>query len=190
MPSGAEDLSTLDDAALARLVAAEPAEAAEAEVFSRFARRVRLFGLKHLRDAAEADDLVQEVLRTVLEKLRAGEVREPDRLASFVLGTARQIMRGTTRTRTRRAAILTQYGDPDATFAAPEGWGTMRDRLIGCLTVLSDKQRTVIVLSFYAERTAAEIAEELGLTPGNVRVLRHRGMEQLTACVQGEEATA
>jgi hypothetical protein len=34
-----------------------------------------------------AADLIQDVLLVTLQKPRAGEVREPQRLASFILGT-------------------------------------------------------------------------------------------------------
>ena len=52
------------------------------------APRIRLYGLRHLRSATAADDLVQQVLLNLLEALRAGRLREPDKLAQFVLGTA------------------------------------------------------------------------------------------------------
>ena len=62
--------------------------AAETEFYRRLAPRVRLYGLKHLRDAQAASDLVQQVLMLTLERLRAGELRDPERLVSFVFGTA------------------------------------------------------------------------------------------------------
>ena len=63
----------------ARIVAAggQDREAAEAELCRRLAPRIRLFGLKHLRDRDAAADLVQQVLLITLEGLRAGKVREP-----------------------------------------------------------------------------------------------------------------
>src|SRR5262245_62967256 len=62
---------------------------AEAELFRRMAPRVRLYGLRHLRDAHAADDLTQQVLITTIQALRAGRLREPEKLASFMLGTCR-----------------------------------------------------------------------------------------------------
>src|SRR5258708_15582031 len=64
--------------------------AAEAELFRRLAPRVRLYGLRHLRDPSAADDLVQDVLLMTFDRLRAGKVREEERLASYVLGTCRR----------------------------------------------------------------------------------------------------
>ena len=62
---------------------------AEAELVRRMAPRIRLYGLRHLRNPDAADDLVQQVLIVALEALRAGRLRESDKLASFVLGTCR-----------------------------------------------------------------------------------------------------
>src|SRR5262245_35107126 len=79
----------LDDAALARRVAGAGLaydRDAEAELCRRLAPRVQLYGQKHLRDSHMAADLVQQVLLTMLERLRDGGLREPDRLTSFVLG--------------------------------------------------------------------------------------------------------
>jgi RNA polymerase sigma-70 factor (ECF subfamily) len=42
----------------------------------------------------------------------------------------------------------------------------------------------VIVLSFYDERTSGQIARQLGLTEGNVRVIRHRALAQLHRCLE------
>jgi hypothetical protein len=42
---------------------------------------------QHLARRIAAADLVQDVLIPTLQKLRAGEVRDPARLASFILGT-------------------------------------------------------------------------------------------------------
>ena len=59
------------------------------------------------------------------------------------------------------------------------------ERLAGCLGALPERERTVVVLSFYAERSAAEIADELTSTPGNVRVVKHRALAHLRDCLEG-----
>src|SRR5688572_5444185 len=69
------------DAELVRRIMAGggDARAAEAELCRRFAPRVRLYGLRHLRSEDRARDLVQSVLLAVLEAVRAGRVEDPDR---------------------------------------------------------------------------------------------------------------
>ena len=48
---------------------------------------------------------------------------------------------------------------------------------------LEDRERAVVLLTFYAEKNAAEVCTELQLTAGNVRVIRHRAIERLRRCV-------
>ena len=82
------------DADLARAVTARKpgsAEAAESALYRRFAPRVRLYGLRHLRNEDAASDLAQQVMLVTIEKLRDGLVRDLDQIASFVLGLSRSM---------------------------------------------------------------------------------------------------
>ena len=70
------DAATFEDAALARRIAGAGARidsAAESELYRRLAPRVRLYGLRHLRDPHAARDLVQQVLLLTLERLAERE---------------------------------------------------------------------------------------------------------------------
>ena len=182
----------LDDAALARAIAAagaRPDRAAEAELCRRFAPRVRLYGLRHLRDPHAAADLVQQVLMTALERLRAGEVREPERIASFVLGMCRMVVLDLRRGALRREALLAAYGDTRDWIEPEETRAIEAPRLARCLEALAERERSVLVLSFFAERPADETGRDLGLTAANVRVIRHRALATLRECMtQGAAA--
>jgi RNA polymerase sigma-70 factor (ECF subfamily) len=149
---------------------------------------VRLYGLRHLRDPASADDLVQEVLVLMLERLRAGRVREPERLASFVLGTCRLAVRNHRRGRRRREGLLDRFAGVFPHRAEPDTLLLDGDRLRDCLSRLAERQRSVLVLAFYAEQPSAEIAGRLGLTADNVRAVRHRAFRRLRDCVTGGDA--
>ena len=189
-------LDDLDDGALARRVAAagkSPDAPAEAELYRRLARRARLYGLRHLRDEQAAADLAQQVLLTTLERLRAGEVREPDKIASFVLGMCRmtvlEMRRGT-----RRREELTEKWVPasagmteEAGYEAPEPLMLDPDRLAGCLEALPERERSVVVMSFFADKQADEVGAELGISGGNVRVIRHRALGRLRECMGADE---
>jgi RNA polymerase sigma-70 factor (ECF subfamily) len=184
------DQGGLEDAELARRIAAagERIDAgAEAELYRRLAPRVRLYGLRHLRDPHAAHDLVQQVLLMTLERLRAGEVREPEKIASFVLGMCRitvlEIRRGTW----RREQLLETYGQTAEAVDAPESLALDAGRLAQCLQGLAERERTVVSLTFLAEKPGDEVAKALGLSAGNVRVIRHRALGKLRECM-GEEA--
>jgi RNA polymerase sigma-70 factor (ECF subfamily) len=182
-----DEVGADSDGTLARRVATGSPEA-EAELCRRLAPRVRLYGLRHLRDAAAADDLVQEVLVLMLERLRAGRVREPDRLASFVLGACRLVIRNQRRGLRRREGLLDRFAAVFPRRAEPDLLSLDRDRLRGCLGRLAERERTVLVLTFYAEQPSPEIAMRLGLRPDHVRTLRHRAFARLRDCVRGADA--
>lgn len=155
----------------------------EAEVYTRYAARVRLFGRRHLGDAAAADDLAQQVLLIVVDALRAGRVREPAALGSFVLGTARRVASEWQRTERRRGALLARFGD-EAAPAGSEGEPALDDgRLAGCLDTLAERERTVILATFYGGEDGAALARRLGLQAGHVRVIRHRAVQALSRCM-------
>ena len=145
------------DAELARRIAARPAGAAtaeEAELYRRLAPRVRLYGLRHLRSEAGAADLAQHVLVLAIEKLRTGQVREPERIASFVLSTARLVARDLRRAMARRREDSTLMAGVVETMPAAEAPPEPLDldRLRRCLDALAERDRTVIVLSFSTGR--------------------------------------
>ena len=186
---GDSTIAALDDGALARRIAeagAAPDGLAEAELYRRLAPRVRLYGLRHLRDRQAAADLAQQVLLMTLEGLRARKVREPERIASFVLGTCRMTVLEMRRGTRRREALLEAYGDPAQVFEAPEPLALDPDRLAACLEALSERERSVVVLSFFSDKPAGAVGAELGTSGGNVRVIRHRALGRLRECMGAE----
>jgi RNA polymerase sigma-70 factor (ECF subfamily) len=178
------------DGDLARQVSGGGSDAAEAEaeIFRRLAPRVRLYGLRHLRDPAAADDLVQEVLVLTLERLRAGSVREPDRLASFVLGTCRLAVRNLRRGQRRREALLDRFAAVFPRRTEPDLLLLDQGRLRACLEGLALRERTVLVLTFFAEQPSGEIGSRLSLSSENVRTIRRRAFVRLRDCVVGTGA--
>lgn len=185
-PSAAPDAGdAVPDGDLARRVAGGD-RAAEAELCRRLFPRVRLYGLRHLRDAAAAADLAQDVLLTVLARLRQGALREPDRVASFVLGTCRQLATASARTRRRRDALLASEPPPEPARPVDP---LPHERLVRCLSALAARERTIVLATFYAEQPADDIAREHGISAGNVRVLRHRALRRLRDCLGLQEAS-
>lgn len=179
-------LADLADGALARRIAqagGRPDAAAEAELYRRLAPRARLYGLRHLRDPQAAADLAQQVLLMTLERLRAGEVRELERIASFVLGACRMTVIEMRRGERRREALLELHADRQEAFEAPQPLALDPDRLADCLERLPERERSVVVMSFFAERAADEVGAQLGITGGNVRVIRHRALGRLRECM-------
>jgi RNA polymerase sigma-70 factor (ECF subfamily) len=176
------------DAELATRIAAHPrgeARDAEAELCRRLAPRIRLFALRWLRDEQAAADVVQRVLLVALERLRAGAVREPERLASFVLGVCRMTLRDGLKHARRTERVLDEYARSIPDAESPRTAGLDRGRLADCLARLAERERSVVVMTFFVERTTDEIVDDLAISAGNVRVIRHRALARLRACLEG-----
>jgi RNA polymerase sigma-70 factor (ECF subfamily) len=180
------------EAELARQITSCPAGEAqdsEAELYRRLAPRVRLYGLRHLREEQAAADLTQEVLLIVLEALRLGRVREPERLASFVLGTCRMVVLNLRRGVNRRMELLEMFGRNLPAVSPASEPELDRERLTCCVQALSERERSVVVMSFYDEQSAAEVSASLGISQANVRVIRHRALGRLRECMTDGRAS-
>src|ERR1700738_2363684 len=87
-------------AIIARILAGD--SAAEEELIDRFQRRVRLYVALRTSHPDYADEVTQETMLAAVLALREGKVREPDRLAAFILGIARNQLAEAIRNQARR----------------------------------------------------------------------------------------
>jgi RNA polymerase sigma-70 factor (ECF subfamily) len=173
----------LTDANLAQRIGRSSDREAEAELFRRMAPRIRLYGLRHLRDQPAADDLTQQVLITTIEALRAGRLREVEKLASFVLGTCRMIVLDLRRGAQRKQRLLEMYGADLLAPVQPAMPSLDQAQLTRCVQTLKERERAVVMMTFYDEHTGADVAQFLGVSEANVRVIRHRAIHQLRGCM-------
>ena len=173
----------LEDAELVRQIGLGSDREAEAELFRRMAPRIRLYGLRHLRDEHAAEDLTQQVLITTLEALRADRLREPEKLASFVLGTCRMMVLDLRRGAQRKERLLEQFGPDLLRPVQPSVLHLDHDKLTRCVQNLKERERAVVVMTFYDEQTGADVARFLGISGANVRVICHRAIHQLRQCM-------
>jgi RNA polymerase sigma-70 factor, ECF subfamily len=171
------------DAELARSIATGGAADAEALLCRRFVPRVELYGLKHLKSQAAAEDLAQQVMLKVIEALRARRVADVENLSSFIFGTCRHVSWDMQRSLGRERKIeqataqLTTHVDPPL--------HSERDvlRLFHCLGALPEREAMVLRMSFMEDRAAEEIGRRLELSAGNVRVIRCRALAKVATCM-------
>ena len=64
--------------------------------------------------------------------------------------------------------------------------GELAERLAGLLQLLTPRQRNVLVLRIAMGLSAEETADELGTSPGAIRVTQHRALNRLRAAVAGQ----
>ncbi len=161
----------------------------EEELCRTMAPRIRLYGLRHLRDEQAAADLVQQVLMMTIENLRAGKVRDLQKIESYVLGTCRMVVLEIRRGGKRRERLLEQYLPPASVFPEPAPDLALDiDKLAQCLNTLAERERSVVVMTFYQEHSSETVGAALGLSNQNIRVIRHRALGRLRKCMLGAAA--
>lgn len=182
-----------DAAALARRVAGGE-RAAEPELVARFGRGVALLLARHTRSDEEAEDLYQETFRLAIEKLRAGELRDPARLPAFLARMARNLAiehyRKAGRRKTEAASdtlesVAASPGPfPGAGSAFPGQLGEILDRekaalvrrVIGELS--TERDREVLYRFYIAEDDREAIAADLELSGLQLNRVLHRARER------------
>lgn len=155
-----------------RIAAGDPA--AEAELVARFSRAVSFLLRRLARDDAAAEDLHQETFRLVIEKVRRGELREPEKLPGFVSAMARNLFLGSARLGSRRRrwqagpeAALAAEATPDpapgqlSRLLAAERAATVR-RVMAELK--NERDREILYRCYIAEEDKDAICRDLGLS--------------------------
>jgi len=149
----------------------------------------RVLGYLRSRGAAEPEDLTSEVFLAVLPRL--GTVQGGvEGLTALLFSVAHARLVDDLRRRTRRGpslpydAGLDQRAAPSAEDDALAAAGTARvERLLAALV---PDQRDVLSLRLIGDLTVDQIATALGKTPGAVKQLQRRGLEQLCRAVEAE----
>lgn len=180
-------MSADDDASLVRRIG-EGDPAAERLLCERLAPRLRLVALRAVRNEETAADLVQETLVTVLRALRAGKIDEPAAVRAFAAGTCRNLATQSARVAKRRERLLEAMPYDAVAERQSELTSIDLQRMTGCLGTLSERERGVLQMTFFDERSPKEIASAFDLSEANVRVVRHRALVKLRECV-GEART-
>src|SRR5262245_30829914 len=78
------------EADLVRLIMAGD-QLAEKELVQRYSRGMSIIIRHRVKNVADVEDLCQETFRKALEKIRRGEVREPEKLSGFICSMARNL---------------------------------------------------------------------------------------------------
>jgi len=164
-----------------------------AELVDRY--RARVFGsfVKRLGDRQEAEDLTQEVF---LRLYRSRHTYQPRaRFATWLFHVSQNVARNALRSRRRRPALrleaLASPADPGLGEAllAYRGEGPTRpmerSELAGvvrkAVSSLAGRQRAAVELHQFHDRTYAEVAAELDMTPKAAKSLLYRARNQLRA---------
>ncbi|MEM8811666.1 MAG: sigma-70 family RNA polymerase sigma factor [Pseudomonadota bacterium] len=141
------------------------------QLFLHFAPRVKAYLFKLGSDAAQAEDLMQDVMAQVWRKSRLYDPAKAG-AATWIFTIARN-MRIDAFRRDKRPEL--DENDPalvpDAERPADQTLHSQEvaERLRDIIEELPDEQKTVVLMSFYQDKAHAAIAEELNIPLGTVK---------------------
>lgn len=149
------------------------------ELYRVFSRGVRYHLCRHLGHQ-ELDDKVHDTFLIVVQAIRTGALREPERLMGFVRTVVRRQVASyiDEMVHTRREMADLEMGgsvadlrlDPEARAMHEERSGMMRKVLQG----ISRRDREILTRFYLYEQTQEQICEEMNLTETQFRLLKSR----------------
>ncbi len=168
--------------------------AAEEELVSRYRRGIRFLLGRSVSDRTASDDLFQETFRLALEKIRAGEVRDPARLSGFMCGLARNLSANHFGRRklqlARNASSQEAEGDPAEPSALDEL--VRREQAAFAHRVLaelpSERDRQILQRFYVADDTKDDICESLGVSSLHFNQILFRARERFRKLFEALEA--
>ena len=118
-----------------------------------------------------AEDVVQEAFVRVYRNWERAD-HPGAYLRTVVVNRSRSWQRRRLVERDRQPAVEEQAADPEGR------------ELLDALAHLGVRQRTALVLRFYADLSEADIALAMGCRPGTVKSLVHRGLRRLERMIE------
>jgi len=135
-----------------------------------------------LRSDADAEDVTQDAMLTVLTSLHKYTPRADARFAAWVMTIAVNTARRRFR---RRRAQLTATGElPETPAEGPDpadglDRGRRRRALLIALAELPERERVIVSLRYGAELNASDIGAALGIEPATIRKVLERARTRL-----------
>jgi RNA polymerase sigma-70 factor (ECF subfamily) len=153
-----------------------------AAIFSRNFEPVYRFLYRRVGNREDAEDLASEIFLKAARELDT--CRSEASIQRWLFTVARTVLADHWRRYYHFGPIAAledlQVSSPDPIESPTSKPETKRD-VAAILQALPERYRRVLQLRFLNGLSVAETAQELGVTPGNARVLQHRALERAVA---------
>jgi RNA polymerase sigma-70 factor, ECF subfamily len=157
---------------------------AEDEMVRRYSRGVSVLLGRAAGDRAAVEDLYQETFRVCLDKIRRGELREPEKLSGFICSVARNLMlhhfRQASRTGQRAAGEAGEsLPDPSPsplTLLLKKEKARLVRQVLGEMN--SSRDRELLYRFYVAEEDKERICADLGLSSLHFNRVLYRARER------------
>ncbi len=179
------DYTTLDDAALIRLLAYNRSEALS-ELYNRYARLVFSVALNAIGDPATAEEITQDVFTRAWEKARTYDV-EISKVSTWLISITRnraidEMRRGRIRPERYSVSWAEMLDDPIDDGAGPEEKSELRGQqaaVRAAIASLPPDQQQALALAYFKGYSHSEISAALGEPLGTVKTRIRLAMQKL-----------
>lgn len=137
--------------------------------------------MKKISNRQDVEDLVMETFYSCYQKFDTFDESKASFGTWFYVALNNRIKNYYRDTKT--------FGELDTELAAEDSFedelaeaeelSAMRKELAEALKLLNETQRKIVILRYFQEKNATEIAGELQMTPGNVRAILLRSMNKI-----------
>ena len=153
---------------------------AEDQLVLEFGSRIHAFALARVHNSDVAQDLVHDTLIAVLQALRTGQLNESEKLAAYVLGTARNIVNSYLRRPKPSQLEMENLGAPETAWPDWQAAQAQRySQVQRALKHLPETDQQILALTLSAGLKSGEIAVRLGLTSEVVRQRKSRAIKKI-----------
>lgn len=145
------------------------------QIYRDFYPKVRAYVRSKIQDPHEAEDLVSAVFLKVVQKLDSYDPARAS-LSTWVYTIARNTV--TDHFRTRRTMV--EFEDwMVSDIPAPDLSDDALDTLADALLALKERERDLIVLHYYSGHTLKTVAEMMGMSYVNAKVIHKKALSRL-----------
>ena len=179
--------AAMDNDRLVRAIQEGDREAEHAFV-GRYMRPVKAMLLARSRNPDLAADLLQDVMMDAISALRRGQLREPAKLSSFVVGIARNRLNNHFRSSVRQPESL-EFPDmlPDLSSNAEKVEAQERENLaMNAISSLEPLDKQILQMTLVDGLKPGIIAQRLSLNPDVVRQRKLRATRRVIDFVRGQ----
>jgi RNA polymerase sigma-70 factor (sigma-E family) len=136
-------------------------------------------------DRETAEDVVMDAFTSLYRRWTA--VRDPGEAHRYVRSCVLNGARSQLRRRRLRRRHESESSQQEAARDGHESNAADRSTVTQLLGTLPYRQRQVLVLRYFVDMTEAQIAYELGVSPGSVKTHASRGLAALARALEGSQ---
>jgi RNA polymerase sigma factor (sigma-70 family) len=140
------------------------------------------------------EDVAQETMCAVVQAVKQGRIQDETRLPAFAHGVLRNVIsnlmrsekvRSTREERSARESSHVETETPlDLLISREE-----RLRVAGCLGLLREEDREILLLSYYRALPPREVADRLGIQPNVARQRKWRALQRFAEVYRDDGAS-